>query len=74
MIRAPAARNREGLYRAISLGHGGADWIDLAHVDGNHQRLCRHHFDPVEAIALRVIVLATNGDPLARIFEIRCYG
>ena len=24
--------------------------------------------------ALRVTVLATNGDPQARIFEIRCYG
>jgi len=51
-----------------------ADWIDLARVEGNHQRLCRHSFDPVEAVALRVTVLATNGDALARIFEIRCYG
>jgi hypothetical protein len=51
-----------------------AAWIDLARVEGNHQRLCRHAFDAIEAVALRVSVLATNGDPLARIFEIRCYG
>jgi hypothetical protein len=52
----------------------GADWIDAVRVEGNHQRLCRHELEPVEAVALRVTVLATNGDPLARIFEIRCYG
>jgi hypothetical protein len=52
----------------------GADWIDLARIEGNHQRLCRHAFDPVDAASLRINVLATNGDPLARIFEIRCYG
>jgi hypothetical protein len=52
----------------------GADWVDAVRVEGNHQRLCRHELEPVEAVALRVTVLATNGDPLARIFEIRCYG
>ena len=31
----------------------GADWIDLARVEGNHQRLCRHQFEPVEAAAVR---------------------
>ncbi len=52
----------------------GADWIDVARVEGNHQRLCRHQLEPVDAAAVRVMVLATNGDALARIFEIRCYG
>jgi hypothetical protein len=42
-------------------------------VTGNHQRLNRHRFAPIEATAIRVHVKATNGAPDARIFEIRCY-
>jgi hypothetical protein len=46
---------------------------ELASVKGNFQRLNRLRFDPVELESLRVEVLATNGDPLARIYEVRCY-
>jgi len=46
----------------------------LASVTGNHQRLKRHRFEPVDAAAIRIHVTATNGDPAARIFEVRCYG
>ena len=46
----------------------------LATVAGNFQRLNRHLFDAVEVSSLRLEVLATNGDPVARVFEIRCYG
>ncbi|HTU26491.1 MAG TPA: FAD-dependent oxidoreductase [Pirellulales bacterium] len=73
MIRAPQPETVKDYlveYRAAA----GGDWIELRRVAGNHQRLRRHTFDPVEAVALRVTVQATNGDPLARIFEIRCYG
>ncbi len=38
---------------------------------GNFQRLRRHHFDPAELQSLRIEVQATNGDPQARIFEVR---
>jgi hypothetical protein len=48
-------------------------WTKLVEVQGNHQRLRRHGFEPVDAQAMRVQVQATNGDKLARIFEIRCY-
>ncbi len=48
--------------------------IPLLKVDGNHQRLNRHRFKPIAAQALRLHIRATNGDKLARIFEIRCYG
>ncbi len=51
---------------------GGA-WRELAAVRGNFYRLRRHQFEPVELEAVRLRVLATNGDPLARVFEIRCY-
>jgi hypothetical protein len=45
----------------------------LAAVKGNFQRLNRHRFEAVEAVAVRIEVQATNGDPEARIFEVRCY-
>ena len=45
----------------------------VASVKGNFQRLNRHAFEPVETSRIRVEVEATNGDPLARVFEIRCY-
>ncbi len=51
----------------------GKDWIELAAVDGNHQRLRRHRFSPVTAKRLRIVVKETNGDKMARIFEVRCY-
>ena len=53
---------------------GKADLTEIASVSGNHQRLNRHRFDPVDADAVRIHVTATNGDDLARIFEVRCYG
>jgi hypothetical protein len=46
---------------------------ELAAVKGNHQRLCRHRVEPVEAQAMRIHITATNGDDFARIFEVRCY-
>jgi FAD dependent oxidoreductase len=46
----------------------------LAAVKNNYQRLNRHRFEAADAQAVRVEVQATNGDPLARIFEIRGYG
>jgi hypothetical protein len=47
---------------------------ELVAVNGNHQRQNRLQFAAIEAQAIRVHVRATNGDSLARIFEVRCYG
>jgi hypothetical protein len=47
--------------------------VPLVKVEGNHQRLRRHNFQPIEAKSIRLHVTATNGDPLARIDELRCY-
>ncbi len=49
------------------------DWREVAKVDGNYQRLRRHTFPSAEVSAVRLRVTATNGDPAARLFEIRCY-
>lgn len=48
--------------------------VEVARVTGNHQRLRRHDFEPVEASAIRIRVTATNGSDTARIYEVRCYG
>jgi hypothetical protein len=73
IIRAPqpeTVRDYAISYRKAEQG----PLIDLLTVEGNHRRLNRHRFPAIEAQAIRVHVRATNGDPLARIFEVRCYG
>jgi hypothetical protein len=52
----------------------GGPWQELVCVTGNHQRLVRHRFSAIEAVAVRLQVQATNGDPIARVFEMRVYG
>jgi hypothetical protein len=48
-------------------------WIPVAEVNGNFLRHRRHHFRTLEADRIRLTVTATNGDPSARVFEIRAY-
>ncbi len=45
----------------------------LASVQNNFLRQVEHTFDPVEAESIRIKIQKTNGDPLARVFEVRCY-
>jgi hypothetical protein len=45
----------------------------LAAVRDNFQRLNRHHFEPLQIRSLRLDIDATNGDRLARVFQVRCY-
>ena len=49
------------------------DWRELVRVRGNHQRLVRHSFAPVDAQVLRLQIQATNGDAIARVYELRVY-
>jgi hypothetical protein len=72
IIRAPqpeTVRDYSVLYRASE--HGPL--TRLVEIKANHQRQNRLHFAPIGAQAVRVHVTATNGDSLARIFEVRCY-
>ena len=57
----------------VSYRKPGGELAEVTAVKGNHQRLRRHRFEPVEAQAVRVHITATNGDDFARIFEVRCY-
>lgn len=71
LLRAPQPETVKDY--AITCRTSGGEIHQIASVAGNFQRLNRHRFDPVEAQSLRVEIHATNGDRLARIFEIRCY-
>ncbi len=73
IIRAPqpeTVRDYAISYRTAEQGPP----TELVAVKGNHQRQNRLKFAAIEAQAIRIHVRATNGDPLARIFEVRCYG
>jgi hypothetical protein len=60
-------------YRLEAQDAGGA-WRVIAAAEGNYQRKRIHRLPrPVETHALRLVALSTNGDPSARVFEIRCY-
>ncbi|MCC6362100.1 MAG: FAD-dependent oxidoreductase [Bryobacterales bacterium] len=61
-------------YAVQASGPSHPDPVTVAGIKGNHQRLRRHDFEPVEASRLRIRITATNGDDYARIFEVRCYG
>lgn len=52
----------------------GQRWTDIVTVTDNFQRRRVHQFPAVTATQLRLTVLATNGAPSARVFEIRAYG
>lgn len=57
----------------VSIVNNNGERRTLAAITGNHQRLNRVLFEPVETAALRIHVTKTNGSPEARVFEIRCY-
>jgi hypothetical protein len=71
LLRAPQPETVRD-YTITARSADGAERTLLA-VNDNFQRLRRHRFGPAEVQSLRIAVHATNGDPLARIFEIRCY-
>lgn len=51
----------------------GEGWQTVAFVRGNYQRRRVHRFPTAKLSRLRLTILATNGDPSARVFEIRLY-
>lgn len=57
----------------VSVRTADGEFEHVAEVKGNHQRLRRHDFEPVKALAVRIQIDATNGTEQARIYEVRCY-
>ena len=49
------------------------EWRSVVKVSGNYQRFRRHQFTALMTTKLRIVVFATNGDPRAAIYDIRCY-
>ncbi len=50
-------------------------WQTVLQVEGNYHTRRRHVLDePVQTMKLRVVIHATNGDPAAAVYEVRCYG
>ncbi len=47
-------------------------WVEIAEKNNNYLRMVRHKIEPVSTGSIRVHIHRTNGDALARIFEIRC--
>ncbi|MCX7795266.1 MAG: FAD-dependent oxidoreductase [bacterium] len=45
----------------------------LIEVLGNHFRRRKHRFEDIECDGISIEILSTNGDPYARIFEVRIY-
>jgi hypothetical protein len=60
-------------YEILACRPGSKELVRLLEVTGNHRRLCRHWFDPVEVETIRLRITATNGAERASLFEIRCY-
>lgn len=55
------------------LYHNGSEWVPLVEVVNNYQRRRIHRFPTVEGSKLKVVVNQTNGDPSARMYEVRIY-
>ncbi len=72
MIRAPQPETVKTYFIQYQ-PEGSAEWINLVTIDSNHQRVRCHDFKTVQAKRIRIHVKETNGDKLARIFEVRCY-
>ena len=54
---------------------GDNGWLEVLSVRDNHQRHRRHKLPvAVHTAKLRLVIQATNGDPSAAVYEIRCYG
>jgi len=54
-------------------GHVNNEWVSLVEETGNYQRHRQHSFPPITTQQIRLEILATNGAPEARVYEIRCY-
>ncbi|WP_165230287.1 FAD-dependent oxidoreductase [Aquisphaera insulae] len=72
IVRAPQPETVKDYELLARTGPSG-DWRCVAKGSNNHRRLVRHEIDPTDVGSLRLLIRATQGDALARLFEIRCY-
>ena len=71
---APMYRDPQCPSEYAILARAEEGWREMIRIEGNYQRRRAHRFEaPVSASGLRIRVDATNGDPSAAIYEVRCY-
>ncbi len=71
LLRAPQPETVKD-YRVMARTADGETHV-LAEVKDNFQRLRRHTFQGMDVHSVRLEITSTNGDRMARVFEIRCY-
>jgi hypothetical protein len=57
----------------VSIARDAHGWKTVARIDENYARRRVHVFDTVQSDQLRITILETNGNPAARIYEVRFY-
>lgn len=72
IVRAPQPETVRDYELQVKRPGSGA-YETVANVEGNHQRLNRHELTPGPVERLRLLITKTNGDSLARVFEMRAY-
>jgi hypothetical protein len=72
IVRAPQPETVRD-YEITAVVPGSDKPVVLAKIADNYQRLNRHTFKPVEVKSIRLHITATNGDDVARVYEVRCY-
>lgn len=71
IIQAPQPESLKA-YKVIAVLADGSERV-LADVDNNYQKRIVHSFEKVDAKAIKIECLATNGSDVASIFEVRVY-
>jgi hypothetical protein len=72
-VRLPLFRYPECVKKYELACATGAGWKSLASVDDNYFRRRVHEFERVNSDRLRLTIHETNGNPEARIYEVRIY-
>ncbi|MBN2000079.1 FAD-dependent oxidoreductase [candidate division KSB1 bacterium] len=49
------------------------EWKTVCRNSGNYLRLVRHIIEPIATDKIRIIIFKTNGDTLARIWQVSCF-
>jgi hypothetical protein len=72
-VTRPLYRYPECIKEYVLECKSGSGWEEITHIKNNYMRRRVHHFDQVRTDQLRLQVIATNGAPEARIYEMRVY-
>jgi hypothetical protein len=69
----PLSRIKECASDYVLQAFNGGRWRTICETKGNYHRRRIHRFEQVTTTKLRLEILKTNGDPSARLYEMRVY-